>query len=54
MGKHAGLAHVRDLGNRAYAQSFQTDLGGQAKSRLNDRGLGLLAFLHGTDYGLTG
>jgi len=44
VGKHAGLAHLRDFGQGADAQAFQPDLRGQAQSGINDGQLGLLAF----------
>ena len=43
MREHAGLAHVHDLGHRADAQPFETDLAGQAQGGIDDGGLGLLA-----------
>ena len=55
MGKHAGLAHAHDLGQRAYAQAFQPDLRGQAQGRIDNGRFGLLAFLlalgHGAAHG---
>jgi hypothetical protein len=42
VGKHAGLAHARDLGQRADAQALQPDLRGQAERGVHDGGLGLL------------
>ena len=47
VGEHARLAHLRDLGQRADGQAFQADLRGQAQRRVDDGGLGLLAFLQG-------